>query len=401
MSTPEKPSPPSIPLSKVWEIYQIMKNRLAKDVFGRDSDWDKELYPEGGLGTLQMIITAILSGGHVLLQDYPGSGKSFLVTKLAKCIHDDIPEEGFNIPPYKRIQCVPDLLPSDIMGYNKPAMDGVPAHFVHGPVFAYFLLLDEINRTTPKVQSAMLQAMAEGTVTVDGDDKKLGEIFFVIATQNPLDKVGTYPLPGASLDRFLFKRTLEPISKEATVRIILDSGDEGKEGFKKWCSSQNITPPDDKVNKTYADRKINAKELIAAKKTIEEKVQLSNATINTLLKVDELIQTCYEEPILRDSRITFEEGSRPSPRTLKRLAGALKVMALICKGEELEKQGVSDPEIGKELDRTPLETHPRLLRKIVADFLRHRVYPKGGAVSDKELEKYLVAIADEAIKVNV
>jgi MoxR-like ATPase len=79
-----------IPLSKVWEFYQVMKHRLSRDVFGRDSDWDRELYPEGGLGTLQMIITAILSGGHVLLEDYPGSGKSFLVGKLSQCIHDDI-----------------------------------------------------------------------------------------------------------------------------------------------------------------------------------------------------------------------------------------------------------------------------------------------------------------------
>jgi MoxR-like ATPase len=348
-----------------------------------------------------MILTAILSGGHVLLQDYPGSGKSFLAETLAACLHDDIPEEGFNIPAYRRIQCVPDLLPSDIMGCNKPAMNGEPARFIHGPIFAYFLLLDEINRTTPKLQSAMLQAMAEKKVTVDGVDKKLGEIFFVIATQNPLDKVGTYPLPGASLDRFLFKRTLEPISREATVKIIFGSGHDGETKFNDWCDSEKIPKPKEKTGHGYPDRQINATELIAATKAIERNVELSRATVNTLLKVDELIQACYDKPILRDSRITFEEGSRPSPRTLKRLAGALKVMALICKGEELEKQGVPDADIGAQLDQPTLETHPRLLRKIVADFLRHRVYPKGGGFSDKELERYLLAIADEAIKVNV
>jgi len=420
-----------MPLSKVWEIYQIMKHRLSKDVFGRDSDWDRELYGEDGLGTLQMIITAILCGGHVLLEDYPGSGKSFLAVKLAACIEDDIPEEGFDIPAYKRIQCVPDLLPSDILGFHKPAMNSEPARFVHGPIFAYFLLLDEINRTTPKVQSAMLEAMAEGNVTVEGERHELGELFFFIATENPLDKVGTYPLPGASLDRFLFKRTLEPISKESTVKIILDYGADGGLGeraFEHWCSSQNVVPPvpkKDESREGWTKRKIKVTELNAAKKAVTANVSLSNATINALLKVDELIQGCYHEPIdsplVKDSRITFQEGSRPSPRTLKRLAGALKVMALICKGEELERKKVdelrhqvgykickgeelerkkvSEAEIANQLDKTPLETHPRLLKKIIADFLRHRVSPKGGGVSAKALERYLVAIAEAAIKV--
>ena len=397
-----------------------MKHRLSKEVFGRDSDWDRELYGEDGLGTLQMIITAILSGGHVLLEDYPGSGKSFLAERLAACIKDDTHEKGFNIPAYKRIQCVPDLLPSDILGFHKPATNSEQAHFVHGPIFAYILLLDEINRTTPKVQSAMLEAMAEKRVTVDGTPYALGELFFVIATENPLDKVGTYPLPGASLDRFLFKRTLEPITREATVKIIVGSSSEGEAAFDRWCQLQNISTQSKDQKSPFPDRVVTDKELIDAKKAIETRVDLSLATINALIRVDELIQSCYDKPIdsplVKGSRITFQEGSRPSPRTLKRLAGALKVMALICKGEELERQHQKEAEIGSkgkelerqrqkeadianQLDKTPLETHPRLLKKIIADFLRHRVYPKGGGVSDKALERYLVAIAEAAIKV--
>lgn len=400
---------PEIPLSKVWEIYQIMKNRLAKEVFGRDADWRdndwrEKLYSQGGgegLGTLQMILTAILSGGHVLLEDYPGSGKSFLASELSKCLEDDLLEKSqkkTEIKDYKRIQCVPDLLPSDILGYNKPAQHGDQPQFVPGPIFAHFLLLDEINRTTPKVQSAMLEAMAEERVTVEGEPHQLGPLFFVIATQNPLDKTGTYPLPGASLDRFLFKRTLSPISKEACVRIMLESGADGKERFKDWCDKKGIQQPSDKANKVYVDRKVLGTELVAAKNAIKTKVRLSNATVDALLRVDELIFESYEKPFA-DTGIRFEEGSRPSPRTLKRLAGALKVMAVIREGEKLQTQGLPDQEIARRLDAGGLETTPSLIKPVVADFLRHRVYPKAGSsVSGKSLELCLVGIAEEAIK---
>ena len=408
---------PEIPLSKVWEIYQVMKNRLAKDVFGRDSDWRdsgwrERLYSQGGgegLGTLQMILTAILSGGHVLLEDYPGSGKSFLASKLSECLKDDLVEgeERTEIKKYKRIQCVPDLLPSDILGFNKPAQQGSKPQFIPGPIFAHFLLLDEINRTTPKVQSAMLEAMAEERVTVEGEPHELGPLFFVIATQNPLDKTGTYPLPGASLDRFLFKRTLSPISREACVRIMLESGSDGKKRFQEWCDKKNIKPPAENAEKVYADREVLGTELVGSKNAIKTKVRLSNATVDALVKVDEIIAESYNKPFA-DTGIRFEEGSRPSPRTLKRLAGALKVMALIREGERIEKEVLGTDkkmdekkhqEIGSKLDSCGLETTPALIKPIVADFLRHRVYPKaGGTVSGKALELCLVAIAEEAIK---
>jgi hypothetical protein len=155
------------------------------------------------------------------------------------------------------------------------------------------------------------------------------------------------------------------------------------------------------VKPTWADRQVKATELIAAKDAIRRKVSLSNATINALLNVDRIIQGCYRTPVdspsVQDIPILFKEGSRPSPRTLQRLAGALKVMALICAGEEMEQRGVSDLEIAEALDRTPLETSPGLLRKIIADFLRHRVHPTREPERAKDLERYLVAIAERAI----
>lgn len=143
-------------------------------------------------------ITALLANGHVLLEDVPGVGKTMLVKALAKSLDCE----------FKRIQFTPDLLPSDVTGvsiYNPKEMN---FQFRHGPIFGDIILADEINRTSPKTQSALLEAMEEMSVTVDGVTKSLEPPFFVMATQNPLDYEGTYPLPEAQMDRFLIKLTL-------------------------------------------------------------------------------------------------------------------------------------------------------------------------------------------------
>lgn len=406
---------------------------FGRDEDWKDGDWREKLYGSDGgegLGTLQLILTAILSGGHVLLEDYPGSGKSFLAKKLSECLDDDLDEMKWQktvLKPFRRIQCVPDLLPSDILGYNRPAQGGILGvpDFLPGPVFAHFLLLDEINRTTPKVQSAMLEAMAEGQVTVDGFAHKLGPLFFVIATQNPLDKTGTYPLPAASLDRFIFKRTLPPVGKNASVRIMLESGPNGKALFEAWCDDKKVPIPGGGPKHYDTNRLVLATELVAAKDAIKEQVKLSHATVEALLNLDRLIAESCSKPFA-DTGILFEEGSRPSPRTLQRLAGTLKVMALIREGERLEKQAElgdqsrekkdqSEEERKKEAQRKravieagfkkfdaakdPLETDPSLLKPIVADFMRHRVHIKSGRpVSPRDLETCLVSIAEEAVK---
>src|SRR5450432_1739655 len=147
---------------------------------------------------VRQVLMAIFAGGHVLLEGVPGLGKTLLVRTLSEVL-----DLSFN-----RIQFTPDLMPADILGTNM-VMETTGGRrefeFQRGPIFAHLILADEINRATPKTQSAMLEAMQEKSVTAGGEIRKLVEPFFVLATQNPIDQEGTYPLPEAQLDRFFFK----------------------------------------------------------------------------------------------------------------------------------------------------------------------------------------------------
>ncbi|MBS7345927.1 MAG: MoxR family ATPase [Caryophanon sp.] len=140
-------------------------------------------------------IVAMLAGGHVLLEDVPGVGKTMMVRTLAKSVGTD----------FKRIQFTPDLLPSDVVGVSIYNPKTLSFEFREGPIVGHIVLADEINRTSPKTQSALLEAMEEGSVTVDGETVHIPKPFFVMATQNPIEYEGTYPLPEAQLDRFLLK----------------------------------------------------------------------------------------------------------------------------------------------------------------------------------------------------
>ncbi|WP_170006320.1 AAA family ATPase [Bacillus fonticola] len=146
----------------------------------------------------ELSLVAMLAGGHVLLEDVPGVGKTMMVKALAKSVNAS----------FRRIQFTPDLLPSDVIGvsvYNPKEME---FNFKPGPIMGNIVLADEINRTGPKTQSALLEAMEEASVTIDGETRKLERPFFVMATQNPIEYEGTYPLPEAQLDRFLIKLSM-------------------------------------------------------------------------------------------------------------------------------------------------------------------------------------------------
>jgi MoxR-like ATPase len=190
-----------VQLEEFRRDFGVLRQEIAKVIVGHDDIVD---------GTL----TALIAGGHVLLEGVPGLGKTLLVRTLADALRLK----------FQRIQFTPDLMPADLIGTNvvlETPEGGRKFEFQQGPVFANVLLADEINRATPKTQSALLEAMQEHGVTVAGRTYPLPKPFFVLATQNPLEMEGTYPLPEAQLDRFFFKLMVR-FPKSAEIETILD-----------------------------------------------------------------------------------------------------------------------------------------------------------------------------------
>ena len=183
-------------LESFVEKYSILKSEIAKIIVGQDE-------------VVRNIFITIFSNGHALLIGVPGLAKTLMINTIAKSL-------GLN---YSRIQFTPDLMPSDIVG-SEILDEARHFRFIKGPVFANIILADEINRTPPKTQSALLEAMQEKAVTVAGKNFKLDEPFFVLATQNPIEQEGTYPLPEAQLDRFMFNIWLDYPSFEQEINIV-------------------------------------------------------------------------------------------------------------------------------------------------------------------------------------
>jgi len=188
-----------IPLSaaQAREIYRKLKENIETVIHGQEQ-------------AIRLVLAGLASGGHILIEDNPGTGKTTLAKTLAKSINAD----------FKRIQFTPDLLPSDILGVSifDPIKKAFQLH--RGPVFTHILLADEINRASPRTQSALLEAMAEGQVSIDGSLKPLEDPFFVIATQNPVESRGTYPLPEAQMDRFAMRLNLGYISRDQEIDLL-------------------------------------------------------------------------------------------------------------------------------------------------------------------------------------
>src|SRR4051812_34463450 len=167
---------------------------------------------------IRLVLTALLSDGHILLEDFPGTGKTVLAKSLANTLDGT----------HSRIQFTPDLLPSDVTGVTIYDQGKGKFEFHQGPIFASVVLADEINRASPKTQSALLEVMEEGVVTIDGVGHPVGAPFLVIATQNPVEQAGTYKLPEAQLDRFLIKTSLGYPDHQTTVGLLLDAANRSR-----------------------------------------------------------------------------------------------------------------------------------------------------------------------------
>ena len=282
-------------LQHAKDVLNRLQKRLKHAVKGRDR-------------VIDLVLVALLADGHVLLEDYPGSGKTTLAKTLGDSIVDDIADD--DIPSFRRIQFTPDLLPSDITGVSIFDTETSTFQFRRGPVFAYIVLGDEINRTSPKVQAAMLEAMAEKQVTVDNVSYPLDDLFFVIATQNPLDLSGTYPLPVAQLDRFLFKIRMDYIERDAEIEVL---------------NSRQAWKPD------AADSlpKVKRGEVVAARREIHQNI-----------KIHPSVNACLVD-IARAVRAHPQVAQGISTRSLVLLAPALQVAALM-KGRDF----VTEDDIG-------------------------------------------------------
>ena len=187
--------------NKFRDRYTAVKDEVGKVIVGHDE-------------IVHGVLTCMMIGGHCLLEGAPGLGKTLLVSTLSKVLDLD----------FNRIQFTPDLMPADILGTNmvveNPETGGRSFQFQKGPIFTQICLADEINRATPKTQAAMLETMQEGTVTASGTRYELKQPFFVLATQNPIEQEGTYPLPEAQLDRFLFKLNVGYSNREQLSTIL-------------------------------------------------------------------------------------------------------------------------------------------------------------------------------------
>ena len=214
-------------LNNFLKKFEQLKKEIGKVIVGQDV-------------VIEHILISIFSGGHVLLIGVPGLAKTLMVDTIAKTLGLD----------FKRIQFTPDLMPSDILG-SEILNNERKFQFIKGPIFSNIVLADEINRTPPKTQAALLEAMQERSVTVAGQHYKLDQPYFVLATQNPIEQEGTYPLPEAQLDRFMFAINLEYPSFDEEVEVVKQTTSEKQANLDVVFDSNQLIEFQQLIRKTW------------------------------------------------------------------------------------------------------------------------------------------------------
>ena len=265
-------------VEEVRALAQVIRAEIGKAVVGQEA-------------TVEMLLVALFSGGHILLEGPPGTAKTLIARTFARVIGLD----------FGRIQFTPDLMPGDIIGANLFNFQTSAFTLTRGPIFTDLLLADEINRTPPKTQAALLEAMQEHTVTIDGESLPLGDRFMVVATQNPIEQQGVYPLPEAQLDRFLFKQVVDYPSAAQERRIIATHG----------ARKSTMAPEDWGVEK----------------KTDAVTIGAAIEAVSQVRLVDEVID--YIVDVIRGTRdhASFDVGA--SPRAGNMLAAAVRAYAVL------------------------------------------------------------------------
>jgi MoxR-like ATPase len=260
-------------LSQIQELVHRVKNNVSKVIIGKED-------------TTELMLIAMLASGHVLLEDVPGTGKTLLAKTIARSL-DCI---------FKRIQFTPDLLPSDVSGINFYNQKTSEFEFRPGPLFAHIVLADEINRATPRTQSSLLECMEERQVSIDGETRSLEAPFLVIATQNPVENQGTFPLPEAQLDRFLLKIAMGYPTPDQEVELL--------QRFKQNDPFEQLQPV------------VSRSELIAAQQHYSQ-VRMSEDLMKYLVRIVEMTRTHPEVAL------------GVSPRGSRAMLKAVQVYALL------------------------------------------------------------------------